>query len=258
MRYIVAGNWKMNTSIAEGVKLASELAPVANELRNEGVEMIIAPPFTHLSEVAKVTEGSSLILAAQNCSDRVSGAFTGEVSAAMLKELGVEYVIIGHSERREYNNEGNKLLSSKIERLLENSLLPIYCVGETLEQREASKQEEVVASQLEEALFGFSSEQVSTFIIAYEPVWAIGTGLTATSTQAAEMHSFIRSVLVDKFGDSAKNIPILYGGSCKPDNAMELFAQKDVNGGLIGGASLKSGDFIEIGSSFLPTCSCKH
>ncbi len=249
MRKIVAGNWKMNTCPSEGVNLAKSVVEMSKSLTKD-VEIIIAPPFTHLSEVFNVVEDSSVALAAQNCSDKSEGAYTGEVSAVMLASLGVKYVIIGHSERREYYGEGNELLANKMKQLYANNLIPIYCVGESLGERESGMQNDVVKKQLQEALWGFDKESISKIIIAYEPVWAIGTGLTASSKQAEEMHSFIREVIFTHFGEVANEIPILYGGSCKPSNAKEIFAESNVNGGLIGGASLVSDDFIAIAKSF--------
>ncbi len=249
MRKVVAGNWKMNTLVSEGVALAKGVVELSEGIAKD-VELIVATPYTHLSEVARVVEGSGVALAAQNCSDKEAGAYTGEVSAAMLADMGVKYVIIGHSERREYYGEDNKILAAKMEQVYKNNLVPIYCIGETLSEREAGVQNEVVAKQLEEALFDFSEEQISKIILAYEPVWAIGTGLTATSQQAEEIHAYIREFMVAKFGAVANEMPILYGGSCKPSNAGEIFAEANVNGGLIGGASLNANDFIAIAKGF--------
>lgn len=249
MRKIVAGNWKMNTLVNEGVALAEELVKMMNEVP-EDVELIIAPPFTHISEVAKIVEGSNISVAAQNCSDEVSGAFTGEVSAAMLASAGVKYVILGHSERREYFCEDSAELTAKLDRAFENNLIPIYCVGETKEEREGGIYQEVIKKQLEEVVNHLYSVNFEKLVIAYEPVWAIGTGLTATSEQAEEVHAFIRATLHDKFGASANTTPILYGGSCKPGNAVEIFSKPNVNGGLIGGAALVASDFVAIAKSF--------
>ena len=246
---IVAGNWKMNTTVPEGVELAKEVVKEAASLSSE-VKLIVGVPFTHLSSVATVLEGSNVELSAQNCADEVKGAYTGEVSAKMLASLPVKYVILGHSERREYYGETNEKLVKKINLALAENIAPIYCVGEKLEEREAGKHFEVVASQIKEVLFGLTEEQMKNIVIAYEPVWAIGTGKTATSEQAQEIHAFIRETLAEKFGALAEEISILYGGSCKPSNAQELFAQKDIDGGLIGGASLVASDFIAIAKSF--------
>ena len=246
---IVAGNWKMNTTVPEGVELAKEVVKEAASLSSD-VKLIVGVPFTHLCSVAAALEGSNVELSAQNCADEVKGAYTGEVSAKMLASLPVKYVILGHSERREYYGETNEKLVKKINLALAENIAPIYCVGEKLEEREAGKHFEVVASQIKEVLFGLTQEQMKNIVIAYEPVWAIGTGKTATSAQAQEIHAFIRETLAEKFGTLAEEISILYGGSCKPSNAQELFAQKDIDGGLIGGASLVASDFIAIAKSF--------
>lgn len=246
---IVAGNWKMNTTVPEGVELAKEVVKEAASLSSD-VKLIVGVPFTHLTSVAAALEGSKVELSAQNCADEVKGAYTGEVSAKMLASLPVKYVILGHSERREYYGETNEKLVKKINLALAENIAPIYCVGEKLEEREAGKHFEVVASQIKEVLFGLTEEQMKNIVIAYEPVWAIGTGKTATSEQAQEIHAFIRETLAEKFGALAEEISILYGGSCKPSNAQELFAQKDIDGGLIGGASLVASDFIAIAKSF--------
>ena len=246
---IVAGNWKMNTTPAEGVELAKGIVALKGEVC-PSVNFIVAPPFTHLSEVMNVIKGSGIALAAQNCAAEAKGAYTGEVSAKMIASLGAEYVILGHSERREYYGETSATLNKKMVQVFENGLAPIYCVGEKLEEREAGKHFDVVRAQIEEVIFNLTPEQFEKVIIAYEPVWAIGTGKTATSDQAQEMHAFIRSVLAQKFGAKAENTAILYGGSAKPSNAPELFSKADVDGGLIGGASLVAADFIAIGKSF--------
>ncbi len=246
---IVAGNWKMNTSIAQGKELVCGIMDRIAEVP-QGVKLIVAPPFTHLSTAAVTLEGGPVGLAAQNCADHESGAYTGEVSAAMIESVPCQYVILGHSERREYYGETDETLLSKIKLALAHHLIPIFCVGEVLEERESDMHFQVVSSQLREVLFSLSPDDYAKVIIAYEPVWAIGTGKTATSEQAQEMHAFIRSFLADTFGELAENTPILYGGSCKPSNAAELFAQHDVDGGLIGGASLKAEDFIAIAKAF--------
>ena len=239
----------MNTTVPEGVELAKEVVKEAASLSSD-VKLIVGVPFTHLSSVAAALEGSNVELSAQNCADEAKGAYTGEVSAKMLASLPVKYVILGHSERREYYGETNEKLVKKINLALAENIAPIYCVGEKLEEREAGKHFEVVASQIKEVLFGLTEEQMKNIVIAYEPVWAIGTGKTATSEQAQEIHAFIRETLAEKFGALAEEISILYGGSCKPSNAQELFAQKDIDGGLIGGASLVASDFIAIAKSF--------
>lgn len=246
---IVAGNWKMNTTPAEGVELLKGVIAAKGEVCN-CVNMIVAPPFTHLSETVKTARGTGIAVSAQNCAAEEKGAYTGEVSARMIASLGVEYVILGHSERREYYGETSATLVKKIAQAYAHGLVPIYCVGEKLEEREAGKEKNVVRAQIEEVVFGLSGGEFEKLIIAYEPVWAIGTGKTATSEQAQEMHAFIRKVLAEKFGTAAEQTPILYGGSCNPGNAAELFAKKDVDGGLIGGASLVANDFIGVGKGF--------
>ena len=246
---IVAGNWKMNTTPVEGVELAKEVVAGKGGVCS-CVDFIIAPPFTHLSEVVKVTRGTGIAVAAQNCAAEAKGAYTGEVSAKMIASLGVEYVILGHSERREYYGETSQTLNKKMAQAYENNLIPIYCIGEKLEEREAGKHFDVVKAQIEEVVFNLTDEQFDKLIIAYEPVWAIGTGKTATAEQAQEIHVYIRKVLASKFGAKAENTPLLYGGSCKPSNAKELFAKEDVDGGLIGGAALVADDFLAIGKSF--------
>jgi triosephosphate isomerase len=214
------------------------------------VQLIMAPPFTHLISAAEKINGTPIALSAQNCSDQPKGAYTGEVSAAMIKAAGCSYVILGHSERREYYGENSEILNRKMALAFENGLKPIYCVGEKLEEREAERHFEVVEAQIKEVLFNLNEEQMRNTVVAYEPVWAIGTGKTATSAQAQEIHAFIRKTLAEKFGELAQEITILYGGSCKPSNAPELFAQEDIDGGLIGGAALKAEDFIGIAKSY--------
>ena len=239
----------MNTTVAEGVTLANELKAKLSEVP-EDVNLVIAPPFVHLTEVGKAIAETRIALSAQNCADQAKGAYTGEVAAQMIAGIGCEYVILGHSERRQYYGETSETLVAKIGLALANGLKPIYCVGEKLEEREAGNHFAVVKAQLEEVLFGLTAEQMSQIVIAYEPVWAIGTGVTATSAQAQEIHAYIREVLAAKFGALAEEITILYGGSCKPSNAAELFACPDIDGGLIGGAALKADDFIAIAKSY--------
>lgn len=246
---IVAGNWKMNTLLDEGAVLAGNIVGKKEEVPS-GVQLIIAPPFTHLDRIGTVIKNSGIALSAQNCADMEKGAYTGEVSASMLVSAGCSYVILGHSERREYYHETSETLNRKMELALAHGLNPIYCVGEKLEEREAGKHFETVGAQIREVIFNLSPEQLEKTVIAYEPVWAIGTGKTATADQAEEIHAFIRKTLSEKYGKLAEEISILYGGSCKPSNAKELFAQKDIDGGLIGGASLKAEDFIAIAKSF--------
>ena len=249
-RKIVAGNWKMNTSVAEGVALAKAVAAGAIEVPSD-VDIIIAPPFTHIVPVAEAVAGSRIAVSAQNCADEPKGAYTGEVAASMIAGAGCRYVILGHSERRQYYGETSEKLVKKMRLALAEGLKPIYCVGEKLEERNAGNHFAVVGAQLAEVLFELTPEEASKVVIAYEPVWAIGTGVTATSAQAQEIHAFIRGSLAGKFGSEfAAEISILYGGSCKPSNAAELFACPDIDGGLIGGASLKAEDFLAIAKSY--------
>lgn len=246
---IVAGNWKMNTTLEEGIELANNVATHLQD-KKANCEVIVCVPFTHLTSVNAVLDGSVVRLGAENCSEHAKGAYTGEVSASMVKSTGAEYVILGHSERRQYFGENNEQLLAKTRIALENGLLPIFCVGEVLEQRENGTYNDVVRSQVE-ALFDLSAEDFGKIVIAYEPVWAIGTGKTATADQAQDMHAHIRSVIAEKYGkETADNTSILYGGSCKPGNARELFAKPDVDGGLIGGAALKAEDFMGIIEAF--------
>ena len=246
---IVAGNWKMNKTVSEGVELAKELITLLSEVPSD-VKLIIAPPFTNLVLVKDVISKTVIGLSAQNCADHESGAYTGEVSAKMVASTGAEYVILGHSERREYYHETGEILKEKISLALENGLSPIFCVGENLEQREKGDHFKVVEQEIKEVLYTLTPEQMKNVIVAYEPIWAIGTGKTATNAQAEEIHAHIRKVLAEKFGELADEISILYGGSCKPSNAKELFAQPNIDGGLIGGASLKAADFVAIAKSF--------
>ena len=247
---IVAGNWKMNKTLQEGLDLATGLD---EDMKNKSLncDVIIGTPFIHLASVAAAIDTKKIGVAAENCADKASGAYTGEVSAAMVKSTGAEYVILGHSERREYYNETPEILKEKVLLALENGLKVIFCIGESLAEREANKQNEVVKAELEGSVFNLSAEDFSKIIIAYEPIWAIGTGKTATAEQAEEIHAYIRSVIADKYGnDVAENTSILYGGSCKASNAPELFAKPNIDGGLIGGASLKVEDFCGIIDAF--------
>ena len=270
---IVAGNWKMNTTVAEGIDLVNQIIGKIEDVPQD-VKLIVNTPFTHLFPVSKIIGDikcpfcrSKISLGSQNCSDKEKGADTGEVSAKMLASVGkavgtvagapegatgapVEYVILGHSERRGYYGETNAILLEKINQALAAGLKVIYCVGEALEERKAGKHFDVVAEEIKEVLFNLSEEQMKSIVVAYEPIWAIGTGETATKEQAQEIHAFIRKTLSEKFGPLAEETSILYGGSCKPSNAQELFSQKDIDGGLIGGASLKADDFIAIAKSF--------
>ena len=246
---IVAGNWKMNTLPAEGVELAKGVAAGKGE-DCDCVNFIVCPPFTHLHSVIETLKGSNIAVGAQDCATETKGAYTGEVSAQMIAALGCQYVILGHSERRQYYGETSETLNKKMARAYENNLTPIYCVGENLEEREAERHYDVVKAQIEEVVFNLTEEQFAKLVIAYEPVWAIGTGKTATADQAEEIHAYIREVLRSKFGVAAEECPILYGGSCKPSNAGEIFSKENVDGGLIGGAALKAEDFLGIGKAF--------
>jgi triosephosphate isomerase len=247
---MVAGNWKMNKSLAEGIQLAKEVDAAVEAAGKLLCEVVIAPAFLHLSEVSKAV-GAKVSVSAQNCAAEASGAYTGEVSAAMLQSAGIPYVIIGHSERRTYYGETDAILAKKAELALANGLKPIFCIGEELSQRDSGKYLDVVKGQIENGLFRFSADEFSKIVIAYEPVWAIGTGRTATSEQAQEVHAFIRKTVADKYGSAvADNVTILYGGSCNENNAKELFARPDIDGGLIGGASLVADKFIRIVTAF--------
>lgn len=246
---IVAGNWKMNTTLDEGVELANDINTALHG-KKVNCDVIVCVPFTHLTSVNAVLEPELVGMGAENCSEHEKGAYTGEVSAAMVKSTGAQYVILGHSERRQYFGENNAQLLAKTKQALANSLKPIFCVGEVLEERENGSYNDVVKAQVE-ALFELSSEDFSKIIIAYEPVWAIGTGKTATADQAQDMHAHIRGVIAAKYGkEIADNTSILYGGSCKPSNAAELFAKPDVDGGLIGGAALQADSFMGIIEAF--------
>lgn len=244
---IVAANWKMNLNVEEGKNLVDGILaslPALSETR----KVVIAPSFVHLGQTAaQLEEYDHVYLGAQNCSTEASGAYTGEVSASMLKSVGVAYVIIGHSERRGYYSETDEVLVKKMQQALSNGLQVIFCCGEPLEVRDADKQNDFVEKQLEAALFQFDAEQLKSISIAYEPIWAIGTGRTASTQQAQDMHAHIRSVVAKKYGEAvAADMTILYGGSCNAANAAELFACADVDGGLIGGASLKADSFLAI------------
>ncbi len=247
---IVAGNWKMNKTLQEGLTLAKGIeAALAGKKVN--CDVIIGTPFIHLASVAQAIDTAKIGVAAENCADKASGAYTGEVSAAMVASTGAKYVILGHSERRAYYHETPEILKEKVLLALANNLTPIFCIGEVLEEREAGKHFDVVKAQIEGSLFNLSAEEFGKIILAYEPVWAIGTGKTATAAQAQEMHAFIRQTLAGKYGkEVAENCSILYGGSCKPSNAKELFANPDVDGGLIGGAALEVESFMGIIEAF--------
>lgn len=245
---IVAGNWKMNKTAEEALSLVSEIDNMVKDEVNGDVAVVVAPPFPFLQSVGKLTQGNDKMhLAAQNVSEHESGAYTGEVSAAMLKSVGVEYVIIGHSERRMYHHEDAQTLYQKMKTTLAHGMKPIFCCGEPLEERDADRHFDYVGKQLHDSLSYLSNEDFEQVVIAYEPIWAIGTGRTASSQQAQEMHEYIREQVARMFdAEAAYNTSILYGGSCNPANAKELFSQSDVDGGLIGGASLKSRDFTDV------------
>ncbi len=247
---IVAGNWKMNKSFAEAEDLVAEIASELED-KNPACEVLVCPPALYLEMATDYAEESSIHVGAQNVSQHAQGAYTGEISASMLESIDVEYCIVGHSERRQYFGEKEDVLSEKVNRLLDHGIKPIYCCGEVLKEREDERHFDVVREQLRNGVLGLTEDEFSNIIIAYEPVWAIGTGLTATPEQAQEMHDFIRSLIADSFNEEvAENTTILYGGSCNAGNAAELFSQKDVDGGLIGGASLKAAEFVKIALSF--------
>ena len=247
---IVAGNWKMNTTVPEGVELAKGVNE-ALKATKANCDVVIAVPATHLVAVNQVIDANLLGLGAENCADHKSGAYTGEVSAAMVASTGAKYVILGHSERRRYYHETAEILKEKTLLALENGLTPIFCIGEVLEERENGTYFDVIKAQVEDSLFNLSAEDFGKIVLAYEPVWAIGTGKTATADQAEEIHAFIRNLIAEKYGNEvAENTSILYGGSCKPSNAKELFAKPNVDGGLIGGAALAVDTFMGIVTAF--------
>jgi triosephosphate isomerase len=239
----------MNKNLQEGIALAKELNE-ALTADKPNCDVVICTPFIHLASVTPIVDSAIIGVGAENCADKVSGAYTGEVSAEMVASTGAQYVILGHSERRSYYGETVEILEEKVKLALANNLTPIFCIGEVLEERQAEKQNEVVAAQLA-SVFTLSAEDFGKIVLAYEPVWAIGTGLTATPEQAQDIHAYIRSLIAEKYGQEvADNCSILYGGSCKPSNAKELFANPDVDGGLIGGAALVADDFVAIAKSF--------
>ena len=249
-KYLIAGNWKMNTTASESVDLISEINSLVGQQTQ--VQVCICPPFTSIQKSSSLVEQSEVLLGAQNMSAEPSGAFTGEISAEMLRDLYVNFVILGHSERRQYFGETNESINLKVLAAVQNNLKPIYCIGETLEERESEKTLEVVKAQVQEGLANFPLSEVDNLVLAYEPVWAIGTGKTATDEMAQEVHAYVRGLLVDLFGDAAgSGIRILYGGSMKPENAAGLLSQPDVDGGLIGGASLNAKSFCAIVDSAL-------
>ncbi len=249
-KQIAAANWKMNLTLQQAEKLIGDIMESPLDLK-ENQEAVFGVPFPYIMNVENIIAGKPrMFVAAQNCYSKVSGAYTGETSVEMLKSIGIPYVIVGHSERREYFNESNEELASKVNLCFEYGLKPIFCCGEALEIREAGTQNSYVENQLKESLFHLTAESLMGFVIAYEPIWAIGTGKTASSDQAQEMHAHIRSVFADKYGQElADSISILYGGSVKTANAKEIFGQPDVDGGLVGGASLVATDFAVIISS---------
>lgn len=248
---IVAGNWKCNTTLQSGISLADAVTKAVIESGDPEVQVVVCTPFTHITKVVETVDKQRVKVGAQNCGAEAKGAFTGEVSAEMVKSTGAEYVILGHSERREYYSETSATLNKKLALVLSNNLIPVYCCGEPLAVREAGTQNAYVQKQLEETIFLLTEADFSKIVIAYEPIWAIGTGKTASSAQAQEMHAFIRDAIAQRFGSIlAGETPILYGGSCKSSNAKELFANPDVDGGLIGGASLDPVDFLGIVNGF--------
>ena len=251
-KHIVAGNWKMNLTFNEADELLDGLMTKLEEITPaRGTEVIVCPPFPYLEMASDYANDSYFKVGAQNVSDRERGAYTGEVSASMLESMELDCCIVGHSERRAYYGETDETVAAKVDQLLKHGLMPIVCCGEVLDERESGRQFDVVKSQIEKGLFHLSADDIQKVVIAYEPVWAIGTGKTATAEQAQEMHKHIRTLLAGKYGQAvADEVSILYGGSCKPSNAKELFACPDVDGGLIGGASLKADDFMGIVTAF--------
>ena len=250
-KQIVAGNWKMNNNIQESKQLASEIVNKVSGLSLNNTRVIVTPTFVNLSQVVDVVEGSSVEVAAQNMHQAKSGAFTGEISAEMLTSLGLKTVILGHSERREYFGETDAILAEKVDAALANNLEVVFCFGEVLEDRKSENHFSVVESQIKNGLFHLDASVWENIVLAYEPVWAIGTGETASPEQAQEMHAFIRKIVADKYTQEvAENVSILYGGSVKPGNAKEIFSKVDVDGGLIGGAALNSEDFVALVKSF--------
>jgi len=249
---VVAGNWKMNQEFSAGIGLFSEIVNMVKDEVRGNQQVIVCPPYIHLNALAQLAKGvSNVAIGAQNCHQAVSGAYTGEISAQMIASVGAEYVILGHSERRQYFAEDETLLVQKLDAVFAAGLKPIYCIGETQEERESERHFEVIERQLKEGIFQVADDQFTQTLIAYEPVWAIGTGLTASPEQAQEVHAFIREQIARHYSQEiAENTTILYGGSCNPKNAAELFAQADIDGGLIGGASLKSRDFTDIIKTF--------
>ncbi|MCK5845901.1 MAG: triose-phosphate isomerase [Bacteroidales bacterium] len=248
---IVAGNWKMNKKFDEADELLYQITDELNNNPIDNVQLVICPPSLYLELATDFADASEIKIGVQNVSEHKSGAYTGEISVEMLSSVDVEFCIIGHSERRKYFAETSEQLANKVNNLLEFGIEPIFCIGEQLEEREADKHFEIVKKQISEGLFHLSPSEFSNIVVAYEPVWAIGTGVTASPEQAQEMHAFIRGVISEKYGtELAEETSILYGGSCNAKNAKELFSNTDVDGGLIGGASLVAKDFIAIANSF--------
>ena len=244
---IVAGNWKCNTTVKEGVELAKNVNELVLTKGAKDVVVVLGTPFTHLTSVVDAVDAACVNVSSQNCAAEAKGAFTGEVSVSMVKSTGATYVILGHSERREYYNETSSTLNKKLALTLEQGLTPIYCCGEALAIREAGEEKAFVKQQLDETIFLLSEEQLLKLVIAYEPIWAIGTGKTASTQQAQDMLAYIRGLIASKYSlEVAQEISILYGGSCSASNANDLFSQPDIDGGLIGGASLKAEDFLAI------------
>ena len=250
-KQVVAGNWKMNKNVQESTQLATEIVSKVKDLTLNNTRVIVTPTFVNISEVVNVTKGSAVEVAAQNMHQAKSGAYTGEISAEMLTSLGLKTVILGHSERREYFGETDAILAKKVDAALENNLEVVFCFGEVLEDRKSDNHFNVVESQIKNGLFHLEASAWKNIILAYEPVWAIGTGETASPEQAQEMHAFIRKIIADKYNQEvADSVSILYGGSVKPSNAKEIFSKEDVDGGLIGGAALNSDDFVSLVKSF--------
>ena len=240
---IIAGNWKMNKNVNEALELVKELKAIE---RNKNVETVLCVPFTNLWQVKSEIEGTDIKLGAQNMHWEESGAYTGEISPLMLKEIGIDYCIIGHSERRQYFNETDETVNKKVKSALEHNIYPIVCVGETLEEREANKEKEVVKRQVTKGLEGIAAKDIEKIVLAYEPVWAIGTGKTASSSDANDMIKFIRETVEEVFGKVSEDMRIQYGGSVKPNNVSEIMAESDIDGALVGGASLKAEDFAKL------------
>ena len=250
-RNTVIGNWKMNLAFPEADNLINDVVKALEKHDLKNVDVVLCPPFLYLELTSDIGEETDFYVGAQNVSKYENGAYTGEISATMLESLGLDYCIVGHSERRKYFNETNEDVAEKVNKLLDVNITPVVCIGESLSQRETGTHFDIIKSQVEEGLFHLNEQQMECVIVAYEPIWAIGTGKTATVEQAQEVHLFVRNLIAEKYGkQTAENISILYGGSCNTQNAKELFSMPDVDGGLIGGASLKAKDFIKIANAF--------